>query len=91
MARTVTGTLTLPNGDPMANAEIVWTARDTSDSVIAGAVAVVSADALGAYSWSIEDGLYGVSILYGGRRWPLGDVTIAPGDPIDLDDLLTES
>lgn len=90
MARTVTGTLKLPNGDPMASAEIIFTATATSANVIDGSNAVLSADVNGDYSWSIEEGSYRVSARYDGRRWQLGNITIVDGDPIDLDDLLTE-
>lgn len=90
MARTIEGVLKLPDGGVMAGARVIFRALETGD-VLQGVESTFTADASGAYSWSVQNGRYAVWLQYGGRQWSPGAVTVADGEPIDLDDLLMES
>lgn len=99
MSRTVTGTLLLPNGQPMANARIFFTAKRTEAiSIVEGVNAFFDTNGSGAYNQEIVDGWYGVSIEWqadsGGatvRRWQLGDAVVEAGASTSLEALIIAS
>lgn len=96
MARTVAGTLTLPVvGSPLANAEIFFTAKRTeATAILKGVSTSFKTDSSGAYSASIVNGYYAVSVSYSlpgvsqARRYPLGDVVVSDGGTVTLNALL---
>lgn len=96
MSRTVTGTLLLPNGQPMANARIFFTAKRTEAvSIIDGVNAFFDTNGSGVYNQVIVDGFYSVSIEWqadpsgvSSRRWNLGDAVIEGGANTTLEALL---
>jgi hypothetical protein len=96
MSRTVTGTLLLPNGQPMANARIFFTAKRTEAvSIIEGVNAFFDTNGSGVYNQVIVDGLYSVSIEWqadpsgvSSRRWNLGDAVVEGGANTTLEALL---
>lgn len=99
MSRTVTGTLLLPNGQPMANARIFFTAKRTEAvSIVEGVNTFFSTGSNGAYSQSIVNGWYSVSIEWDAdiagstvRRWKLGDAFVEDGAATTLEALLIAS
>lgn len=99
MSRVVAGTLLLPNGQPMANASIYFTAKRTEAvSIVEGANTFFNTNAAGVYNQSVVNGWYAVSIEYIAdassshtRRWPLGDVFIEDGAASTLEALIIAS
>ena len=99
MSRTVTGTLLLPNGQPMANARIFFTAKRTEAvSIVEGVNAFFDTDNDGDYSQVIVDGWYSVSIEWQAdaagatvRRWQLGNAVVAAGASTTLEALIIAS
>ncbi|HTF85297.1 MAG TPA: hypothetical protein VL987_12005 [Cellvibrio sp.] len=99
MSRTVTGTLLLPNGQPMANARIFFTAKRTEAvSIVEGVNAFFDTDNDGDYSQVIVDGWYSVSIEWQAdaagatvRRWPLGYAVVEAGANTTLEALIIAS
>lgn len=99
MSRTVAGTLLLPNGQPMANARIFFTAKRTEAvSIVEGVNTFFSTGSNGAYSQSIVNGWYSVSIEWDAdiagstvRRWKLGDAFVEDGAATTLEALLIAS
>lgn len=65
MARTVAGTLKLPDGDPLANADFYFVAkRNEATGILKGVTASFSTNASGVYSQGIEPGYYAVSASF---------------------------
>lgn len=99
MSRTVTGTLLLPNGQPMANARIFFTAKRTEAvSIVEGVNAFFDTDNDGDYSQVIVDGWYSVSIEWQAdaagatvRRWQLGNAIVEAGASTTLEALIIAS
>lgn len=99
MSRVVAGTLLLPNGQPMANASIYFTAKRTEPvSIIEGSNTFFNTNAAGVYNQSVVNGFYAVSIQYIAdasgahtRRWQLGDVFIEDGATTTLEALIIAS
>lgn len=99
MSRVVAGTLLLPNGQPMANASIYFTAKRTEPvSIIEGSNTFFTTNNAGVYNQSVVNGFYAVSIEYIAdasgaytRRWQLGDVFIETGAPSTLEALIIAS
>lgn len=99
MSRVVAGTLLLPNGQPMANASIYFTAKRTEPvSIIEGSNTFFNTSAAGVYNQSVVNGFYAVSIQYIAdasgaytRRWQLGDVFIEDGATTTLEALIIAS
>lgn len=99
MSRVVAGTLLLPNGQPMANASIYFTAKRTEPvSIIEGSNTFFNTSSAGVYNQSVVNGFYAVSIEYIAdasgaytRRWQLGDVFIENGAATTLEALLIAS
>lgn len=99
MSRVVAGTLLLPNGLPMANASIYFTAKRTEPvSIIEGSNTFFNTSAAGVYNQSVVNGFYAVSIEYIAdasgahtRRWQLGDVFIEDGATTTLEALIIAS
>lgn len=99
MSRTVTGTLLLPNGQPMANARIFFTAKRTEAvSIVEGVNAFFDTDNDGDYSQVIVDGWYSVSIEWQAdaagstvRRWQLGNAVVEAGANTTLEALIIAS
>jgi hypothetical protein len=99
MSRVVAGTLLLPNGQPMANASIYFTAKRTEPvSIIEGANTFFLTNNAGVYNQSVVNGYYAVSIEYIAdasgaytRRWQVGDVFIEDGPTTTLEALIIAS
>lgn len=99
MSRTVTGTLLLPNGQPMANARIFFTAKRTEAvSIVEGVNAFFDTDNDGDYSQVIVDGWYSVSIEWQAdaagstvRRRQLGNAVVEAGASTTLEALIIAS
>lgn len=96
MALTVTGQLTMPDGTPLAGAEVHLTAkRNEATSIVTGVSSFFTTGSNGQYSQQIESGYYAVSISYSSvpgadpRRWSLGDIWVEDGDPISINALLS--
>lgn len=95
MARTLAGTLNVPDTGPLANAEIYFVAkRNEATKILQGVSSVITTDSSGEYSQSIEDGYYAISIRYDDgsgnqlHRYPLGEVFVESGSEITLNALL---
>jgi hypothetical protein len=99
MARTVAGTLLLPNNQPMANARIFLTAKRTEAvSIVDGSNTFFTTNGSGVYSQSIVNGWYSVSIEWQAdpagstvRRWVLGDAIVETAATTTLEALLIAS
>lgn len=99
MSRVVAGTLLLPNGQPMANASIYFTAKRTEPvSIIEGSNTFFTTNNAGVYNQTVVNGWYAVSIEYIAdssgahtRRWSLGDVFIEDGAASTLEALIIAS
>lgn len=99
MSRTVTGTLLLPNGQPMANARIFFTAKRTEAvSIVEGVNAFFDTNGSGVYNQVIVDGFYSVSIEWQAdaagttvRRWQLGNAVVEAGASTTLEALIIAS
>lgn len=99
MSRTVTGTLLLPNGQPMANARIFFTAKRTEAvSIVEGVNAFFDTDNDGDYNQVVVDGWYSVSIEWQAdaagatvRRWTLGNAVVEAGANTTLEALIIAS
>lgn len=95
MARTIAGTLNVPDTGPLANAEIFFVAkRNEATKILQGVSSVITTNGSGDYSQSIEDGYYAVSLRFDDgsgnqlHRYALGEVFIQTGDAITLNALL---
>lgn len=95
MPRIVTGPLYAPDGGALANTDVVIAALTMGDRVLPEAKAVVRTDSGGSFSATLEDGRYSVSVKYRSGQGALvgvpvwiGNITVAPGTPISLLELL---
>lgn len=96
MSRTLTGTLLLPDGTPLPNAKIYLTAKRTeAASIVGGVNTFFTTNSSGAYSATIVNGYYSVSLEYlvdatgtNLRRWTLGDIVVETAATTTLEALL---
>ncbi len=89
---TLQGTLLLPNGTPLANANIILIAdRNEGANIVRGVSSEFSTNASGVYSQSVESGLYSVKLEHQQRTRTLGKIFIDPTTNSSLEVLLVAS
>lgn len=89
---TLQGTLLLPNGAPLANANIILIAdRNEGANIVKGVSSEFSTNASGVYSQSVEPGLYSVKLEHQQRTRTLGKIFIDPTTNSSLEVLLASS
>lgn len=89
---TLQGTLLLPNGTPLANANIILIAdRNEGANIVKGVSSEFSTNASGVYSQSVEPGLYSVKLEYQQRSRTLGKIFIDPTTNSSLEVLLASA
>ncbi|GAB2191782.1 hypothetical protein MAH1_33900 [Sessilibacter sp. MAH1] len=89
---TLQGTLLLPNGTPLANANIILIAdRNEGANIVKGVSSEFSTNASGVYSQLVEPGLYSVKLEHQQRTRTLGKIFIDPTTNSSLEVLLVAS
>jgi hypothetical protein len=88
--RTIAGTLSKPNGDPIAAAVLRFVAMSTSEAgVPQGAMIDEATGDTGAYSVALVNGVYRISLTIGTETHTLGQGVVTNGAPVDLWTLLS--
>lgn len=77
MSILVEGTLLSPAGHVIGNADIVLTSISTSLVVLGGAPISIQTDAVGRYSFTLNNGNYAVSVSKDGNNWFSGMITVS--------------